>query len=475
MIPKIIHYCWFGNSDIPDEHMRYIEGWKKLMPDYELRFWNESNSPTELPYMRTARMHGNWANMSNFVRLHVVFLHGGIYLDTDVEVLKRFDDLLDKKCFFGFESKEEEKRLVVNNAVFGAVPKSNFIGDCKAYLLANFTGEEPAHLSAPGLITTLLKNKGLAFYGNQNLDGVALFRADFFYPYKWTEDFSEDCLTSDTYAIHRWNKSWRAPYFAKRKKKEIRKARLSKLMPRPVAIWKDFGFAGLRLYRKKTVQLGPFRGMKFFTTRTRRSKLFAKLIGCYEEGLHELIWHLLDNNYEKIVIVGCRDGYYTTGLARLMPETNIIGYDVNEIALGFARSNAIANKVADRVSLHSVKYDSKLLMGEKFTGRTLLVLNSDSSEMDIFTEKTVSGLTHADILIQLNDFTDPGRKPRIMRLFEESHEFKLIPQRRLPTTVTHFLNNNNDTLRILNLIDEGKAERIEWLFLSSKKSPVSTL
>ncbi len=470
MIPKIIHYCWFGNADIPADHARYIEGWKKLMPDYELRLWNESNSPMDIPYMRTARINRHWANMSNFVRLHAVFLHGGIYLDTDVEVLKRFDDLLYRKCFFGFESKEDEKRLVVNNAVFGAIPKSTFIGDCKAYLLTNFTGEEPAHLSAPALITTLLKKKGLEYYGNQDLDGVFLFRADFFYPYKWTEDFSEDCLTADTYAIHRWNKSWRSSYLSKRKKKGIRKGRLSKLMPRPVAIWKDFGLVGLRLYKKRIVQLGPFRGMKFFTTRTRRSKLFAKLIGCYEEGLHELIWHLPDNNYEKIIIVGCRDGYYTTGLARLMPDTKIIGYEVNEVALGFARSNANANKVADRVSLHFARYDSNILIGEQLSGRSLMVFNSDSSELDIFTEETVLVLTHVDMLIQLNDFTDPGRKPRIMRLFKDSHEFKLIPQRRLPTTVTHFLNSNNDTLRILNLIDEGKAERIEWLFLTSKKN-----
>ncbi len=440
------------------------------MPDYEFRLWDETNSPMEIPYMRTARSNRHWANMSNFARLHAVFLYGGIYLDTDVEVLKRFDHLLDRKCFFGFESKGEEKRLVVNNAVFGAIPKDPFIAECKAYLLANFTGEEPAHLSAPGLITTLLKKKGLAFYGNQDLEGVSIFRADFFYPYKWTEDFSKDCLTSDTYAIHRWNQSWRDSYLSKRKKKGIRKGRFSKLMPRAVSIWKDFGILGLRLYRKRTVQFGPFLGMKFFTTRTRRSKLFAKLIGCYEEALHELIWHLVDNNYEKIIIVGCRDGYYSTGLARLMPNARIFGYELNNVALGFARSNAIANNVAHRVILHADNYDSSKLLNETLNGRSLLFVNSDSSGSEIFSEGAVSILAYADVLIQLNDFTDPGRKPNIMRLFQDTHEFKPIHQKRLPTTVSHFLNSHSDTLRVLNLIDEGKAERIEWLFLTSKKN-----
>ncbi len=439
------------------------------MPDFEFKLWDESNSPMDIPYMRTAKLHRHWANMSNFARLHAIFLHGGIYLDTDVEVLKRFDDFLDKKCFLGFESKSEEKRLVVNNAVFGALPKDPFVGECKAYLLANFTGEEPAHLSAPGLITTLLKKKGLAFYGNQDLDGVSLFRADFFYPYKWNEEFSEDCLTADTYAIHRWNQSWRDSFLLKRKKKDIRKGRFSKLTPRAVSIWRDFGMVGLRLYQKRTVQLGPFRGMKFFTTRTRRSKLFAKLIGCYEEALHELIWHFLDNNYEKIIIIGSRDGYYTTGFARLIPNARIFGYELNTVALEFARANANSNQVADRVFLHPERYDSHMLMNEELTGRSLLFFNSDSSELEIFTEDAVSVLADADLLIQLNDFTDPGKKPKIMRLFKDTHEFQSIVQKRLAPVVSHFLNSQADTQRVLNLIDEGKAERIEWLFLTSKK------
>lgn len=119
MIPKILHYCWFGTKPIPEDYQGYIDGWKKLMPDYEIMLWNEANSPMHLPYLQAALRYKKWANLSNFVRIYALHQHGGIYMDTDMEVLKTLEPF--RKCgsFLGFELGEKDnKEIVINNAIF---------------------------------------------------------------------------------------------------------------------------------------------------------------------------------------------------------------------------------------------------------------------------------------------------------------------------------------------------------------------
>ncbi len=105
MIPKVIHYCWFGHNQLPDLALKCIESWKKYCPDYQIIQWNEENydiSATPL-YVRQAYEKGEWAFVSDYIRLHVVYEHGGIYLDTDVELKQSLDSLLEYAAFFGFE------------------------------------------------------------------------------------------------------------------------------------------------------------------------------------------------------------------------------------------------------------------------------------------------------------------------------------------------------------------------------------
>lgn len=105
MIPKIIHYCWFGGNPLPEDIKRYIASWKKYCPDYEIRQWNESNfDVTENSYCHEAYKAKKWAFVSDYVRLKVLYELGGIYLDTDVEVVKSFDSLLKYEAFIGFQS-----------------------------------------------------------------------------------------------------------------------------------------------------------------------------------------------------------------------------------------------------------------------------------------------------------------------------------------------------------------------------------
>ena len=106
MIPKIIHYCWFGGNDKLESVMKCIESWKKYLPDYEIMEWNESNFNIKKAnqYVREAYDNKKWAFVTDYVRLIALYENGGIYFDTDVEVFKSFDSLLSEKAFFGFES-----------------------------------------------------------------------------------------------------------------------------------------------------------------------------------------------------------------------------------------------------------------------------------------------------------------------------------------------------------------------------------
>ena len=100
IIPKVIHYCWIGNNPIPKEHQRYIDGWKRLCPDYKIICWNEKNYDIgKNQYMKQAYEAKKWGFVPDYIRKDVIYEYGGIYLDTDVEMIKRPDDLLYQNGF----------------------------------------------------------------------------------------------------------------------------------------------------------------------------------------------------------------------------------------------------------------------------------------------------------------------------------------------------------------------------------------
>ena len=95
MIPKVIHYCWFGGNPLPDEAKRCIDSWKKYCPDYKIIEWNESNYDVNSnEYMKAAYNEKKWAFVSDYARVDVVYRYGGIYMDTDVELIKPLDKFL---------------------------------------------------------------------------------------------------------------------------------------------------------------------------------------------------------------------------------------------------------------------------------------------------------------------------------------------------------------------------------------------
>jgi mannosyltransferase OCH1-like enzyme len=209
MIPKIIHYCWFGEKGLPDLAKKCLSTWMKYFPDYQIMLWNEENSPMQLPYMQKALSHKKWANLSNLTRLHALKEFGGIYFDTDIEVIKPFEFLKDTEatCVLGLETKGYSKRYLVNNAVMIAEVGDAFTTACYEELLRNFNGTEVANLSSPVLVTELLKSQG--FRGNAGMYGTTMVMPyDYFYPTSWNEIFDYSVLTENTCCIHHYDASW---------------------------------------------------------------------------------------------------------------------------------------------------------------------------------------------------------------------------------------------------------------------------
>ena len=125
MIPKIIHYCWFGGNPLPESAVRCMESWRRFMPDYEYVRWNEDNFDVNaMPYTQEAYAEGKFAFVSDVVRLKALKERGGIYLDVDFEVFKSFDDLLHNTAFAGFEGSKSNPVMM---GVLGSVPDGRWV------------------------------------------------------------------------------------------------------------------------------------------------------------------------------------------------------------------------------------------------------------------------------------------------------------------------------------------------------------
>ena len=128
VIPKVIHYCWFGKKEIPIQYKKWMESWKKYCPDYEIIEWNESNYDIKKnSYMYEAYQAKKWGFVPDYARLDIIYNHGGIYLDTDVEVIKNLDELLYQDAFVGIDG----SRNICLGLGFGARPQFQLIKDLR--------------------------------------------------------------------------------------------------------------------------------------------------------------------------------------------------------------------------------------------------------------------------------------------------------------------------------------------------------
>lgn len=201
MIPKIIHYCWFGPNKQPPMVQMCIETWKKHLPEYETMFWNEENSPMDNEFVRMVYAKKKYAFVSDYVRLWALSIYGGIYLDTDMYVVKKFDDLLRSSIFFGYE---DEYSQIVSAGIIGAEARSEFI----AGLLFEYEKirqvDDFLDIAIPKVISKYLSSEN----ANRKLK---IYNCDAFYslPFeKRKERNIKKYATENTYAIHLWNYSW---------------------------------------------------------------------------------------------------------------------------------------------------------------------------------------------------------------------------------------------------------------------------
>jgi len=207
MIPKVIHYCWVGGKPLPEKMKACIASWRRVMPDAEIREWNESNYDFHaVPYMDEAYKAKKWGFVPDYARLDIVCRHGGIYLDTDVEMLRPLDPLLVAKGFCGFESKE----LVALGLVFAAESGNETIRRLRdAYDGLHFTNPDGSlnQKPSPVLQTEELRKLGLRDDDGtvQEVAGLRVYPKEYFAP----KTLDGACtMTANTYCIHHYEASW---------------------------------------------------------------------------------------------------------------------------------------------------------------------------------------------------------------------------------------------------------------------------
>lgn len=208
MIPKIIHYCWFGRGEKPKLAKKCIASWKKYCPDYEIKEWNEDNFDISLyPYAKEAYERRRLAFVADVARLYALYQEGGIYMDTDVEVLKPLDNFLAHPAFCGFEDEKGISTGIIGSEKGGKWVKDNLDN----YLHRHFIkGDETDDLTTNVVtITNYMLSLGLKLDNTfQDFpDLITIYPKDYFSP-KSYED-GKLYLTSNTCAIHHFSASWK--------------------------------------------------------------------------------------------------------------------------------------------------------------------------------------------------------------------------------------------------------------------------
>lgn len=209
MIPKTIHYCWFGKNEKPRLVQKCMESWVKKCPDYRIVEWNESNFDiTQNEYVKEAYEERRWAFVADYARLWVIYMHGGIYLDTDVELLKPLDDLLTESAFLGLEDTE----MVATGLGFGAEAGNPVIeAMLKVYKDLHFRNADGSldTLPCPVRNTKAIEHllpEIMQFDRIIRIQDATIYPREYFCPL--SADGSEMKKTKNTYSIHWFTASW---------------------------------------------------------------------------------------------------------------------------------------------------------------------------------------------------------------------------------------------------------------------------
>ena len=206
-IPKVLHYCWFGKDEMPKLAKKCIKSWKKYCPDYEIVCHNEDNFDLfQNRYMREAYEAGKWAFVSDVARLKIIYDNGGIYLDTDVELIKPIDKLLENGAFMGFD----EKGIVATGLGFGAEKANKIIGEfLKDYDDIPFVLPDGSYdlTPCPDRNTESLKRLGMDVSNtSQIFMDMNFLPSEYLCPMDYYT--GKKSITKNTFSIHHYSASW---------------------------------------------------------------------------------------------------------------------------------------------------------------------------------------------------------------------------------------------------------------------------
>ena len=229
MIPKIIHYCWFGGKPLTPLAEKCIASWHRIMPDYEIKRWDETNYNVDKnKFTANAYKQKKWGFVSDYARLDIIYNHGGIYFDTDVETLKPFDEFLNYTAFCGFESEyfvawglgfgaEKDNKIlkelmqIYENSDFKI--NEDILKQTSAYTqIQAESWQKEGFVPCPILQTQLLTEKYGLIRNNtrQSLDIMEIFPSSYFAP---KNKANLPIKTDTAYSIHWYEASWLPWYY----------------------------------------------------------------------------------------------------------------------------------------------------------------------------------------------------------------------------------------------------------------------
>lgn len=206
-IPKIIHYCWFGNKEKPTVVKKCIESWKRFLPDYKIIEWNEESFNINInKYVKEAYQNHKYAFVSDYVRVYALYNIGGIYLDTDVEVFKSLDKFLNEESFWGFEEKNYIATSTIGSRKGNKLIKSflDFYEE-KTYFEMIESVETSTNVQ---IVTNIMRDIGFKMSGEkQCIKNIGtIYPQDYFSPYDYINLI--DKSNENTYTKHHFYKSW---------------------------------------------------------------------------------------------------------------------------------------------------------------------------------------------------------------------------------------------------------------------------
>lgn len=207
LIPKKIHYCWFGKKELPDSYKKNIDSWHKFCPDYEIIRWDESNyNLNNSDYSTQAYLANKWAFVSDYARVDILNRYGGIYLDTDVEVIRPLDELLRWELFCGFEN----MNWIAWGLAIGAVKGHPILKELlNVYNKIQFQNEDGSYneITCPTYQTNIMQKFGFIMNNRfQQINGVAVYPKECFAPFGFYKGMGRK--TVNTYSIHWYSASW---------------------------------------------------------------------------------------------------------------------------------------------------------------------------------------------------------------------------------------------------------------------------